>query len=88
VGTPHGRAHYATSRTALQCLLPRADANADRRTPDADRLGELIEFSFGDLKAMKRDRYSVRYVAPFDAQPWEVREFWESERKADRDRKQ
>ena len=40
----------------------------DRRIPDADLLGELIEFSFDDLKAMKRAGYSVRHIAPFDAQ--------------------
>jgi hypothetical protein len=64
-------------------------ANADRRKPNADRLGELIEFEFDDLKAMKRAGYSVRHVAPYDAQRWEVAAFWEAEEhEADRERKQ
>jgi hypothetical protein len=64
-------------------------ANADRRTPDADRLGELIEFEFDDLMAMKREGYSVRHVAPYDAQRGDVQEFWAAEeQEADRERKQ
>ena len=64
-------------------------ANADLRIHDADRLGELIEFEFDDLKAMKRDGYSVRHIAPFDADRGDVQEFWEDEERiADRERKQ
>jgi hypothetical protein len=51
-----------------------------RTTPVSDE--------FDDLKAMKRDGYSVRHVTPFNAQPWKVDEFWEAERReADRERK-
>jgi hypothetical protein len=66
-----------------------AAVEADRRTPNADRLGELIEFSFDQLKALKRKGISIRFVAPFDAQSWQVDEFWEEERRRDdRERKQ
>ena len=65
-----------------------AKANAERRIPDADMLGNLIEFSFEDLKAMKRNRCSVRYVAPCDAQRSEVRSSGKLKTKGDRERKQ
>ena len=63
---------------------------ADRRTPNADRLGELIEFEFEQLQALKRNKgISIRHIAPFDAQRFQVQEFWETEeQKADRERKQ
>jgi hypothetical protein len=63
-------------------------AKSERRTPDADMLGNLIEFYFDDLKAMKRVGHSVRYVAPCDAQRSDVDRFWKAERlAADRQRK-
>lgn len=64
-------------------------ANADHRKPDADMLGNLIEFTFDDLKAMKRNGHSVRHIAPFDADRGDVQQFWiDEERIADRERKQ
>jgi hypothetical protein len=66
-----------------------AEVEADKRIPNADRLGELIDFSFEQLKEMKRKGVSIKFVAPFDADSWKVDRFWEAERRqADRERKQ
>ena len=63
-------------------------ADREQRKPDAKRLGELLDFTFDELKALKRNGISIKFVAPFDAQRWQVDEFWESEeRNADRERK-
>ena len=63
-------------------------AKKDRRTPDAEMLGDLIGFYFDDLKAMKREDYSVRHVVPCDTERWRVDEYWKAEeRNADRERK-
>jgi hypothetical protein len=65
-----------------------ASVDADRRTPNAERLGELIEFTFERLQALKRKGISIRHVAPFDAQRFQVQQFWkDEERIADRERK-
>jgi hypothetical protein len=71
-------------------IVELAEADRRRRAPHADRLGELIEFSFDQLRAMKRNHnISIKFVAPFDAQPWQIDEFWESQRRDDdRKRKQ
>ena len=75
------------SRRGIDHYVEKAKAN--RRIPNADRLGELIEFEFDELKAMKRCGYSVRHVAPCDAQAQKVRDFWKAKRRhADRKRKQ
>jgi hypothetical protein len=66
-----------------------ASVEAERRKPNADRLGNLIEFSFEELKALKRKGIRIKFVAPFDAQRWQVDAFWKAERQeADRERKQ
>jgi hypothetical protein len=56
-----------------------ADLVAVKRDPD--RVGAAIEFEFAELKELARRGYSVRHVAPFDAQPWQVREFWDKHRR-------
>jgi hypothetical protein len=57
------------------------DVAADPKPPTRDRLGSIIEFEFEELKQMKRNRYSVRYVAPFDAQRHQVQEFFKAQSK-------
>lgn len=58
-----------------------ADLVAAKRILDPDRVGAAIEFEFAELKELARQGYSVRHVAPFDAPPWQVREFWDKHRR-------
>lgn len=62
---------------------------SDRRPFTRDRVGNLIELAFDEIKRIKREHgHSIRHIAPFNAQKWEVQEFWkEVEREADRERK-
>jgi hypothetical protein len=66
-----------------------ADVAADPRPPTRDRIGNMIEFEFEELARMKSiDRYAVRHVAPFDAQRWEMQDFFKARQlEADAERK-
>jgi hypothetical protein len=57
-----------------------AEVAADPRAPTRDRLGDMIEFEFDELTRMSTNRYAVRHVAPFDAQPYQVQEFFRAKR--------
>ncbi len=56
--------------------------------PIADRIGEVLEFEFEELKTLAEQGYSVSQVASYDAQRWQEREYWdERRRKSEADRK-
>jgi hypothetical protein len=58
------------------CRMAR-DVADDPRPPTRDRLGNMIEFEFEELKRMRQiHRYAVRHVAPYDVQPYQVQEFF------------
>lgn len=69
------------------------ETNAERRKLGpkrlAERLGEIIEFTFDELVALKREHgIPITHVETCDVQKREEDEFWAAERhKAERDRK-
>jgi hypothetical protein len=74
---------------ALEEMIDAAHANAAYWAADAthtiaDKIGERIELTFDEFKACG----GFRHIAPCDAQPREVREFWDERRRnRDADRK-
>ena len=51
------------------------------RSSFADRIGEMIEFTFDELKELAEQGYSIRHVKPCDASDAQVAAFWKEHRK-------
>jgi hypothetical protein len=67
----------------LRGIVDQVNSGARVRTPD--RIGAAIEFMFDELQKLARRGYSIRHVAPCDADRWKVQEFWR-ERRLEHDR--